>query len=295
MGNCMKTFFTLALTLFAGWHASAQVTVEVLQDQDQFLPAETMPVAVKITNLSGQSIHLGAAPNWLTFSVESLDGAIVIKKAEVPVQGEFDLESSQMAIKRVDLEPYFELNKMGRYKIIATLRIPEWTATMTSSPKICDIIHGAKIWDQEFGVSSGANTLPDVRKYTLEQASYRDTKNDSQMRLFIQVSAADGSHVYHTEKLGTLLGFSTPEAQIDRLSQLHVLWQSGAQAFSYRLISPEGKIITQETYDNFGRRPRLGVDQAGRIVVVGGTRRGAVTEMPTVKLPNELSAAQKTN
>src|ERR1035441_10179230 len=38
---------------------SAQVTVEITQDQDQFLPAESVPTAVRITNRSGQSLHLG--------------------------------------------------------------------------------------------------------------------------------------------------------------------------------------------------------------------------------------------
>ena len=83
----------------------AQVTLEVVLDQKQFLPGESLPVAVKITNLSGQSLHLGAEPNWLTFSVESADGFVVLKNAEVPVLGEFDLASSQMATKRVDLHP----------------------------------------------------------------------------------------------------------------------------------------------------------------------------------------------
>lgn len=33
--------------------AVAQVGVELVQEQDQFLPSESMPVAVRITNRSG--------------------------------------------------------------------------------------------------------------------------------------------------------------------------------------------------------------------------------------------------
>ena len=54
--------------------ASAQVTVDVVLDQEQFLPSESLPVAVRITNRSGQPLHLGADTNWLTFSVESVSG-----------------------------------------------------------------------------------------------------------------------------------------------------------------------------------------------------------------------------
>src|SRR5579862_3521982 len=87
--------------------ASAQVTVEVTQDQQQFLPGEALKLAVRITNLSGQVLHLGGEEDWLTFAVESRDGTVVPKVGEAPVVGEFTLESSKVAIKRVDLAPYF--------------------------------------------------------------------------------------------------------------------------------------------------------------------------------------------
>ena len=95
----MKTFLVAAVVAMAFLRASAQVDLDLAMDQEQFLPSESMPMAVKITNRSGQRLHLGADANWLTFNVESLGGGVVIKKAEVPVTGEFDLESSQMATK----------------------------------------------------------------------------------------------------------------------------------------------------------------------------------------------------
>ena len=120
----MKTFpLILALATLVFARASAQVTVEIAMNQEDFLPGEGVPVAVKITNQSGQRIHLGEAPNWLTFSVQSEDGFVVIKNAEVPVLGEFDLESSQMATKHVDLQPYFQLGRSARYKVIATMHL----------------------------------------------------------------------------------------------------------------------------------------------------------------------------
>src|SRR5438132_4111285 len=87
--------------------ASAQVTVEVLQDQDQFLPGEALPTAVRITNRSGQVLRLGKEQDWLNFTVESRDGFVAAKTGEVPVSGEFVLDSAKMATKWVDLAPYF--------------------------------------------------------------------------------------------------------------------------------------------------------------------------------------------
>lgn len=286
----MKTFLILALVAFTCFRAAAQVTVELELEQDQFLPCEAMPLAVKITNLSGQPIHLGADATWLTFTIESVDSFVVLKKSEVPVLGEFDLESSQMGIKRVDLAPYFTVNKTGRYKIIATIHIPDWTATVTSAPKSFDIIHGAKIWSQDFGVRTGTNAAPDVRKYTLEQANYLR----SQLRLYVQLSDGEEQRIFHTESLGAMVSFSAPEAQIDRTSQLHVLWQAGAQAFTYCLVAPDGKMIRKETYDNFNGRPRMSVNQNGEVIIIGGTRRTAATETPSVIAPSELRAAPAT-
>src|SRR6266404_7912813 len=98
----------LAASLVPVW---AQVTVEVTQQQEQFLPGESLPTAVRITNRSGQTLRLGGEEDWLTFSIESREGTVVSKTGDAPVVGEFTLESSKVATKRVDLTPYFSLTQ----------------------------------------------------------------------------------------------------------------------------------------------------------------------------------------
>jgi hypothetical protein len=284
----MKTLF-LMLGMLAGIITSspAQVTLEVVLDQKQFLPGESLPVAVKITNLSGQSLHLGAEPNWLTFSVESADGFVVLKNAEVPVLGEFDLASSQMATKRVDLQPYFTLTRVGRYHIVATLRIKDWGAEESSTPVYFDVINGVLLWSQEFGLpAAGGDTgrAPDMRRYSLIKANYQNM----QLRLFVQVSDPVDARIYSMQPIGPLVSFSQPEAQVDPQSQLHVLYQSSGSLFNYTVLNPDGAIATRELYDYISRRPRLGVDDQGKVVVIGGVRRLQASEMPQVKMPNEV-------
>jgi hypothetical protein len=289
----MKFYLPIfAFTSLAFFTASAQVSVEVTMDQGQFLPSETMPVAVHITNRSGESLHLGANPDWLTFSVESADGFVVVKNAEVPVLGEFDLGSSEVATKRVDIAPYFVLSRPGRYRVIATLRIRAWNSEINSSPKNFDVIDGARLWSQDFGVPSSAattNGAPEVRKYTLEEANYLK----SQLRLYVEVSDESESHVFKVVAVGRMVSFSAPETQLDRLSNLHVLWQSGASVFTYVVVNPNGELLRQETYDYVSARPRLGVDDNGNITVIGGVRRVKPDEIPAVKLPDELPAPAK--
>ena len=279
--------FILGLTLLTLVNARAQVSVEVVLDQEQFLPSESVPVAVRITNRSGQTLRFGADANWLTFSVESADGFVVIKNSEVPVAGEFDLDSSQMATKRVDLAPYFVLSQVGRYRIIATVHIKAWNAEVTSPAKGFDVINGAKLWSQDFGLPAPAgvtNHAPEVRRYSLIEANYLR----SQLRLYVQVSDESEARVFKVSAVGPLVSFSQPEAKLDRLSNLHVLYQSGAQAFTYSVVNPNGDITKQEVYDYFNSRPRLSVNDNGDVAVVGGVRRVKPAELPQVKPPNEV-------
>jgi len=289
----MKFFWlTLGLAALPIFNVSAQVTVSVALDQDAFLPSETLPVAVHITNLSGQTLHFGADPDWLTFNVEAEDDFIVVKTANPPVQGEFKLDSSEVATKRVDLAPYFDLKRPGHYRIIATVHIKDWNTDIVSAPKGIDIVNGAKLWSQVFGVPLPAgvsNRPPEVRKYTLEEANYLH----SQLRMYVQVSDESGATIFKVRAIGPMVSFSQPEAQLDQASDLHVLYQSGAASFLYSVINPDGDIVRQETYDYLNVRPRLRVGADGDITEYGGVRRVKPQPITSVKSPDEMSAPAK--
>ena len=256
--------------LFASlsFRALGQVTVEVGQTQDQFLPGESVPVAVRITNQSGQTLHLGDEDDWLTFSVEGIGGTVVPKLGEVPVRGAFDLESSGVATKRVDLAPYFPLLQRGRYTVTAMLKIRGWNSEIPSRGKTFDVIEGVNLWEQEFGLpeaAGGTNANPEIRRYCLRQASYL-----RELRLYLRVTDQSGTRPVRVVPIGVMLSFSRPEHRIDKHSNLHVLYQSGPQSFSYTVYNPDGDLITRQTHDYVRTRPRLQVDADGNPQVVGG-------------------------
>lgn len=255
--------------------AFAQVTVEVRQDQDQFLQGEALPVAVRITNLSGQSLHLGSESNWLTFSIESRDGFVVPKLSDAPVLGAFVLDSSKVAIKRLDLAPYFTLTHAGRYAIVATVHIRDWNRDITSPPLAFDIIDGAKLWQQEVGVPKPSGTLPEVRNYMLQQANYIR----GQLRLYLRVTDAYGRTLRVTP-IGPMVSFGQPEPRVDRLSRLHVLYQDGAYTFSYSVFGVDGNLISRQTFDYINTRPRLRMDDDGNISEYGGVRHASPNDFP---------------
>ena len=279
------SIFCLGLAAFA-FDASAQVNVDLSLNQQQFLPGEDLPVTVRVTNRSGQLLHLGDT-GWLTFFIQSDDGSVVAKKLDPPVKGLFDLNNADMAIKRVNLAPYFILQRTGIYHVTATVHIGAWNADISSAPQKFDVIDGAQLWSQSFGVSDPEmpDQPPRVRRFTLIEANYLK----DELRLYVQLSDESDGTILAVHSLGQLISFSQPEAQLDRLSNLHVLCQSGATEFTHSVISAGGKIVEQEVYDYVNSRPRLGEDNDGNIIVRGGVRRPDPGQVPAVKAPDQLA------
>jgi hypothetical protein len=277
MKNTALLLVAMALLAFVG-QAAAQVTVEVVPAQDQFLPGEALPVAVKITNRSGQTLQLGKDEDWLTFSMEARDGFIVLKTGEVPVVQAFELESSQVATKHVNLGPYFNVTKPGRYSVTAAVKIKDWNAQITSEPHYFDVARGVKIWEQEFGVppaTPGEHAAPEVRKYALQKSV-----GVSSMKLYLRLTDAAETQVYKVFPVGPMVSFSRPETELDPQCNLHLIYQTGSHTLLYSEISPEGEVIRRQTYDYTATRPRLKVDDAGKINVVGGVRRLSDNDIP---------------
>src|ERR1051325_3302382 len=114
-----KHWLSLGLVIASLAPAWGQVSVEITLPQEQFLPSESLMAGVRITNRSGQKLRLGAEEDWLSFGVESREGSVVARLNDPPVIGEFELDSSKVATKRVDLAPYFTLLKPGHYSVTA--------------------------------------------------------------------------------------------------------------------------------------------------------------------------------
>jgi hypothetical protein len=266
-------FVTLA------FRAGGQVTVNVAPNQDQYLPGESVVMAVRIANHSGQTLHLGAEDDWLTFMVEGQGGRMVPQLGEVAVRGPFDLESSGVATKRVDLAPCFPMLERGRYTVTAVLKIKGWNTQITSRASAFDVIEGANLWEQEFGLplaGGAANASPEIRRYSLRQANYLR----GEIRLYLRVTDQSGTRPVRVVRVGSMLSFSRPEHSIDKLSNLHLLYQNAPHAFSYTVYNPDGELIQRQTHDYVTTRPRLQTSPDGNLEVVGGVRRVTPKDIP---------------
>lgn len=269
----------LALTLVGALRLQAQVSVELVLDQNQFLRDESLPIKVRITNRSGQALHLGQDADWLTFNIQGRDALAAARTGRPPVEEAFTLEAAQVATRRVDLMPYFDLSEPGSYRVSATIRIREWNEEFTSGGKDFVIIRGTTIWEQEFGMPTESGA-PEVRRYVLQQAPAQN-----RLVLYVRITDAGERRVFKVVPIGTLVSFSRPEVQLDRQSRLHLLFQTGARAFLYTLVDPSGLILLRQTYDYTQTRPMLKGDEQGEISVVGGARRLTAGDIPSEPPP----------
>lgn len=287
-----NTGFIAGLFLAAAGWCSAQVTVTVLLDQEQFLRDESLPVKVRIVNSSGQRLSLGRESDWLSFEIVDEHNRAVRRTGPLPPAGSFALDSGKVATLRTDLMPYFDLSDVGRYSVNAAVKILQLEQTFTSPPTPFTIVKGTPLWEREFGVPSAG--VPEVRKYALQQATFL-----KQLRLYVRLTNPEESKVFRVVPLGPLVSFSKPEAQLDKSCNLHVLFQSGARHFLFQIIAPDGELIIRQTYEYTDSRPTLRAGPQGTVQVAGGRRRVLLSDLPPpadpsalpeIPLPNETNA-----
>lgn len=258
----------------------AQVSVEVVMNQKQFVANESIPVRARVVNHSGQTILFGQE-EWLSYSIEARDGQVVMKSGEPPAPHDFDVRSAEMATTpRTDLAPFFTIARPGRYTVTATVHIKDWDKAIVSAPVAFDVVNGVRIWEQEFGVPQSAtnHNQPEVRKYILQQA----TMSRNMLLYFRLVDAAE-TKTFRVTPVGPMISFSDPQTRVDQDSNLQLLYQDGAHVYNYFVFNPDGNLTTRQTYTYTDSAPHLTVDNAGKVMIVGGARYVSDTDIPNTR------------
>ena len=280
-----KIVALIALMLLGAGIAKAApngVSVEVTLDQDQFLPSEDLVAAVRVTNMSGRDIELGDDNQWLSFLIQGESGYVAPRIAEPQVATKFVLHSAQVGTRRVNLTPYFNFTRPGRFHVTATVNLAKWNQQVSSKPTPFMILTGVplvNVPDLEFGVppkAGEADHAPEIRKYILEKATYYH-----ELKLYLRITDATGARTLRVFPVDRMVSFSNPEAQIDGASDLHVLHQTGARVFNYSVFNPDGDLVARQTYQYTSTRPELRKNDEGKIYVRGGIRLISAKDFPT--------------
>gem|GEM_PF-467207 len=254
----------------------AQVKVEVLLKQKQFLVKESLEIGVRVVNHSGQTLNLTKG-DWLSISVMDDNNFAVKQIGSMPVAEDVSIESSYMATQWLDIGQTFDFKENARYSIRARVDLFDWSRDFYADAKHFEMIRGASLWEQKFGVPVKApGELPEIRNYILQQALYLE-----EPQLYLRITDDSGKTVHAVERLAPIIQVSRPEAQVDTLSRLHVFTQISMKDFAHIIIDPDGTIQQRDTYMIEGYRPTLKVSPSGGVYVAGGIRQLRRTDIPT--------------
>ena len=277
----MKNTACLLALLGCVYAAQAQVQVEVVMDQTQFVSKESVPVAVRIRNHSGETLRFGTN-DWLTYLVEPQAGSSVDKTGDVPMAHNFTVETGKVATQRTDLTPFFNLARSGHYTVTATVDLADWGTEVSSTPVSFDVISGVKLWEQPFGVPSASpnsHEPPEVRKYILLSASYV-----KQTKLYLRLTDETEATVFHVQPLGNITSFAELRNRLDTKNNLHLLYEESARTYGYREITPNGDLIKRQQFYYVEGPPHLRTDPDGEVYVADAQRHLTAEDIPAEPL-----------
>lgn len=298
----MRAFILIGALFLAGLQAVwGQINVQITLDQDVYLSGESVIVKVDLVNLSGQTVRLGETPDWLEFTIESVDSPYVSRLKEMDMTSAFDLGASMRASREINIYPYFDVVKTGRYKVTAVVHVPNWGETYLSGVQIFDVIRGVELIGYDVGVPvpkipvvttnevtkvvttnlvAAVTGAPEIRHYSLVRVAYLD-----KMRLYVRITNLERQKIFCVIPVCGMLTFSEPKAMVDADSNLHIINQVYAKRFIYFVMNTDGVMIKREFYDYIGSKPVLYQNEDGSINVHNGVRMWTEVDYPPSPRP----------
>lgn len=253
-------------TLFAP-RLHAQVTVDMTIKRRLFVIYEPIMVTVSITNRSGRDLTLqdNGGQKWFSFQITNGDGQVI-----GPVNADYQLNplvvpAGQTVRRSLNLTALYNVREFGNYRARASVYSAESRQYYSSTPQQFQITDGRVIWQQNLGVPDGQPGAGATR--TVSLMIFRP---DNANVLYIRVQDKDAGIVYTTSPLGKMLAGFTPDVQVDRNNQVHVLQLFGAKAFVYTIVGLNGEFVDQLTYNAVNSRPELKKTADGEVIVRGG-------------------------
>lgn len=283
-----RFLFAVALLCAGGAALAQQTQVAVVIEEDQVLAHEDLVVAVKISNFSGRTLKLGQDNRWLRFFVTAEDERPVEKFLDPPVEGEFEVASSQMATRRVNIAPFFSIGRPGAYRVTAIVKLDALGVEQMSDGVSFSVVSGRKLWEQEFGL--GRPGAEETRRYSLIQSTHKE-----RLMLYARVEDVEDHRVLRTVAVSGMTSFNEPQALVDREGFLHVLCQFGARSANHSIVDPHGAYVSRDIYDFSPSRPMLKADPNGKVLVMGGMLRQRSAPVMTAQPPPAEPPAIVTN
>ena len=292
---CSKTFWLAVLGLTAALPVFAQVSVELVLNQEKYMQYEPIYARVRLRNYSGQPLVFGKN--------EQLKGELLLEIEHdhriVPLQSAEDfsligtvLMPGQTSEFVFQVNRYYRLTKPGRYTMHAYVRHKMLPSMFRSADTSLEISPGVELWRRTVGVPdvlSGARSGAERRKgLELRTFSLRVLEERATRHYYIVVE--DPKRVFGVIRAGRDVSSAVYSIEVDMLSRLHLVVPVANKLYRYMVVNLDGRIEQQEMLKQDQDVPRLIRDRrTGQITRVGG-----VEAMPGVdyKVPEMPKKAQ---
>lgn len=269
----------MVLTAGAG---RAQVEVNISLQRSLYLAYEPLILTVSIRNLAGQPLTLSDTPRyrWFSVQVETADG-----KPIQPNEPDFSNEpltiaAGQTLRRSLNLTPLFPLGELGSYRVRAAVFSSAFNRFFSSPPLAFEITDGRVLWERTVGVPPAANLPGKTRTYSLLAL-----RLPTSTRLYLRVEDRESGIIYCTTQLGRYLATGTPATLLDRANEIHILHAMAPKEYLYSHFGLDGKVRTQQAYQDWGSRPVLVPTDDGGVRVLGGTPFDPRATPPEHQLP----------
>lgn len=263
----LVTFLTVA-----PW-SRGQVDISVDLNHTYYLSGEPVLALMTFKNRAGRDLTLASEPRWIEVRVTDAVGEPVARRSPVfagaaPVV----LPSGREARYRLDLAPFFDFPRPGRYRVRIAARFPEWSEVVAAQEAHLRVVSGVALWSERFAVTDDRGDVS-RREYRLMQVNRLDATH-----VYLQVRLVANERVVGVEQIGTMVSFADPEGQIDPVGNAHLLVQFGRESYRYCVVSPNGQLIARQTYVHGPGQPQFRRNEAGLIVVRGGSLKPNATD-----------------
>jgi hypothetical protein len=245
-------------------HAQVNVSLEI--PRRLFICYEPIIATVKITNLTGRDITLSdkEPDKWFSFEIMNAAGDPVPPLAQDYHLPPLTIPMGQTVRRKVNLVNLYPITDYGVYHIKALVYFADMDKYFTSNPIPIEVTEGQLLWSQKVGIPEGQKDAGSYRTYSL--MSFRNQDNI----LYVRIEDESAGVVYGTYPLGRLIDGYPPEAQVDLLSQLHILEMVEPKDYLYTRVGPDGSILGQQDYTDLKTRPRLERTADGDVAIGGG-------------------------
>jgi hypothetical protein len=222
--------------------ARGQIAASLQVTRKMHVAGEPVLAVVTITNHAGRTLIFQSDGRfqWLNFMVRDASGNMVNPRLN-KMFGPMKIDAGQTLAREVDLTQYFQLTEPGNFAVVASIREPGESETMSHTNKVFfNQNNGRTYWSQKIGLGGGSSATREYRliHFTDESKSY----------LYAQIRDAPSGRALRTFRLGEVLMLRRPQVTVDRSQRMNVMYLGTATMWVHCVVDKDGNLLGSQIH-----------------------------------------------